>query len=555
MNKITTSSFLPAVRNVSLLRDKTYIGIDFGTSTTVVSIASYDENSQLIHTNSLRLKQKLPDGTIYSSEIVPSVIAWNNKQILVGEGASQLKYYLKKGKNIWYSFKMELGEDLGAKYYESELREVPPFNIRNPKDAARVFFAYLKYLITGYCKNNNLSNDIYYAVSIPASFEANQRKDLLDALMANDMKISKQAFIDEPNAAFISYAVYRATEGQPMYVNPDYNSKVLVFDFGGGTCDISILEIGHSANGFFSKNIAISKFTKLGGDDIDRYITYHYLMPRFLKVNNKKMEQFRTNEKKQIASALYKVAERLKIMINKSLSTLTSEFVMPEVKNNDTKIVVESEVNVYTNKGELRQNSFYLTNKEMTDTMNVFIKKGYGKTTRIKGEEEYNSIYSPIESAIKKSNVSKEEIDYVLLIGGSAQSPYIQEDLKIYFEDSEMLIPSNLQTHVSNGTAIHSLLFNGMNKCLIQPISSEPILIITKDERPKVILPAGTQIPCDTIIIDDLVTSRDGQNIVELPICVGSVRKLLFNLKIVFASSFISTTCVLNGRKVMTQIL
>lgn len=532
MNKITTSSFLPAVRNVSLLRDKTYIGIDFGTSTTVVSIASYDENSQLIHTNSLRLKQKLPDGTIYSSEIVPSVIAWNNKQILVGEGASQLKYYLKKGKNIWYSFKMELGEDLGAKYYESELREVPPFNIRNPKDAARVFFAYLKYLITGYCKNNNLSNDIYYAVSIPASFEANQRKDLLDALMANDMKISKQAFIDEPNAAFISYAVYRATEGQPMYVNPDYNSKVLVFDFGGGTCDISILEIGHSANGFFSKNIAISKFTKLGGDDIDRYITYHYLMPRFLKVNNKKMEQFRTNEKKQIASALYKVAERLKIMINKSLSTLTSEFVMPEVKNNDTKIVVESEVNVYTNKGELRQNSFYLTNKEMTDTMNVFIKKGYGKTTRIKGEEEYNSIYSPIESAIKKSNVSKEEIDYVLLIGGSAQSPYIQEDLKIYFEDSEMLIPSNLQTHVSNGTAIHSLLFNGMNKCLIQPISSEPILIITKDERPKVILPAGTLIPCDTIIIDDLVTSRDGQNIVELPICVGSVRKLLFNLKI-----------------------
>lgn len=532
MNKITTSSFLPPVRNAAIMRCKTYIGIDFGTSTTVVSIASYDENSQLIHTNSLRLKQKLPDGTIYSSEIVPSVIAWNNEQILVGEGASQLKYHLKKGKNIWYSFKMELGEDLGAKYYESELRDVAPFNIRNPKDAARVFFAYLKYLITDYCKNNNLSNDISYAVSIPASFEANQRKDLLDALMANDMKLSKNALIDEPNAAFISYAVSRASEGQPMYVNPDYNSKVLVFDFGGGTCDISILEIGHSANGFFSKNIAISKFTKLGGDDIDRYLTYHYLMPRFLEANNKKMGQFRTNEKKHIASALFKVAERLKIMINKSLSTLTSEFVMPEIKNSDTKLIVESEVIVYTNRGELKQNRFYLTNKEMTDTMNVFLKKGYGKTTRVKGEEEYNSIYSPIESAIKKSKVSKEEIDYVLFIGGSAQSPYIQEELKKYFEDSEMLVPSNLQTHVSQGTAIHSLLFNGMNKCLIQPISSEPILIITKDERPKIIVPAGTQIPCDTIVIDDLVTSRDGQKVIELPICVGDIRKLLFNLKI-----------------------
>lgn len=106
------------------------------------------------------------------------------------------------------------------------------------------------------------------------------------------MKQKKQALIDEPNAAFISYAVLRAAEDRPMFISSDYNSKVLVFDFGGGTCDISILEIGQSANGFFSKNIAISKFTKLGGDDIDRYITYHYLMPRFLEANGKKKEQF-----------------------------------------------------------------------------------------------------------------------------------------------------------------------------------------------------------------------------------------------------------------------
>ncbi|OFQ08376.1 molecular chaperone DnaK [Prevotella sp. HMSC073D09] len=532
MNIITTSSFFPAIRNTDLIKGKTYVGIDFGTSTTVVSIASYDEDNNLIHTNSLRLKQKFPDGTIYSSEIVPSVIAWLNKQILVGEGASQLKYQLKSGKNIWYSFKMELGEDLGAKYYESELRDIPPFNIRNPKDAARVFFAYLKYLVTEYCHKHNLTEDISYAVSIPASFEANQRKDLLDVLMSNEMKVSKQALIDEPNAAFISYAVTRATEGQPLFVNSDYNPKILVFDFGGGTCDISILEIGQNANGFFSKNIAISKFTKLGGDDIDRYLTYHYLMPRFLKANGKKMEHFRTNEKKQIASALYKVAERLKILINKSLATLTDNFVMPDLKHSDTKTSLESDVIVFTNKGVLKQTSFYLTNKEMTEAMTYFLKKGYGKTTRIKGEDEYNSIYSPIESAIKKSKIRKEEIDYILLIGGSAQSPYIQEELKNYFEDSEILVPSNLQTHVSQGAAIHSLLFNGMNKCLIQPISSEPIFIITKDEKPKVILPAGTQFPCDTIIIDDLVTSREGQKIIELPICVGDVRKLLFNLKI-----------------------
>lgn len=523
---------LPAVRDAALMRGKTYIGIDFGTSTTVVSIAFYDESNHKIYTKSLRLPQMLRDGALYKSEIVPTVIAWLNGRIFVGEGASQMKYELKKGKNIWYSFKMELGEDLGAKYYDSELREVDPFRIKNPVDATRVFFAYLKYLILRYCSENNISTDILYAVSIPASFEANQRKDLLDALMANDMTVSKQALIDEPNAAFISYAVSRAAEDRPMFINPDYNSKVLVFDFGGGTCDISILEIGQGANGFFSKNIAISKFTKLGGDDIDRYITYHYLMPRFLEANGKKKEQFRTNERKQIAYALYKVAERLKILVNKTLATLTSNFIISDVKSSNSKIEIESDIEVVTSKGTLKQNKFYLTNRELTETMIVFLKQGLGKTTRIKGEDEYNSIFSPIESAIKKSKTPKEEIDYVLLIGGSSKSPYIQEALHTYFEDSEILVPMDLQTHVSQGAAIHSLLFNGMNKCLIQPITSEPILIITKDDRPKIILPAGTQIPCNTIEINDLVTSRDGQKTVELPICVGNTTKMLFNLKI-----------------------
>lgn len=533
MNVITTSSLLPALRNAALIKGKTYIGIDFGTSTTVVSIATCDLDSNEIQCNAIRLDQLLPDRTKYSSEMIPSVIAWFNSAILIGEGASQLKYKLKKGKNIWYSFKMELGEDLGAKYYESELKNQDPFNIRNPKDAARVFFAYLKYLIIHYCEANNLSQDIRYAVSIPASFEANQRKDLLDALLANGMAVSKQSLIDEPNAAFISYVIARASEGNPMFISADYNSKILVFDFGGGTCDISILEIGQNANGFFSKNIAISKFSRLGGDDIDRYITYHYLLPRFLEANGKRMSDFRTNEKKQIlAPALYKIAERLKIMICKNLALMTSDFRVPKLKESDMKAEIESDVNVITNKGILKQNSFYLTFQEFTTTMTVFTKKGIYKTTRIKGEDEYNSIYTPVDSAIKKSNTAKDEIDYVLFIGGSSQNPFIQEAVRDYFPDSEMLVPTNLQTHVSQGTAIHSLLFNGMNKCLIQPITSEPILVITKDERPKVILAAGTQIPCDTIVLDDLVTSRSGQKTIELPICVGSVNKLLFNVKI-----------------------
>ena len=71
-----------------------------------------------------------------------------------------------------------------------------------------------------------------------------------------------------------------------------------------------------------------------------------------------------------------------------------------------------------------------------------------------------------------------------------------------------------------------------MNKCIIQPITSEPILVITKDIHPRVVMPAGTVIPSNAEVIDDLVTSRDRQDVIELPICVGNTNKMLFNLRI-----------------------
>lgn len=507
-NILSLQSMLPANYG-AVSTSKTYVGIDFGTSTTVVSIASFDKASMKMKVEPIRLCQTLEDGTRHESEMLPSVIAWYRNKLLVGEGASSLKYVLEKGKNIWFSFKMEIGEDLGAKYYNSEVADIEQIRIRNPKDCVRIFFLYLKMLITQYCENKGLSSNISYAVSIPASFEANQRKELLEALETNGMTLSKQSLIDEPNAAFISYVHDSQSSEKPLLISPHYNSKCLVFDFGGGTCDISILEIGKSANGLYSKNIAISKFTKMGGDDVDRYITYQYIMPRFLEANGHKMEDFRTRELQYIASQLYKVSERLKILISRKVANLMYDLqIPPSCKNSTEHETISVPVSIDTLKGTLTCDSFYLTTKEMCDVMNVFMRNSNLPTT-IKGQEEYNNIFIPINSAIKKANIKEEELDYVLLIGGSAQNPFIQEALRNRFTESEMLVPQNLQTHVSKGAAIHSLLMNGMNKCIIQPITSEPIMAITRDSTPKMLMPAGSVIPSDTIVIDDLVTSRD----------------------------------------------
>ena len=535
---------LPSALNTQFATKATFVGIDFGTSTTVVSIASKENGEEKIKTLPIKLTQILEDGTIYQSEKLPSVIAWYNGRLLVGEGASNLKYTLTKGKNIWFSFKMEIGEDLGAKYYNSEVGGMEGVKIRNPKDCVRVFFMYLNMLIKKYCQDNGLSDNIMYAVSIPASFEANQRKELMEALETNGMNISKQSLIDEPNAAFISYILDSEESEKPLLISPHYNSKVLVFDFGGGTCDISILEIGKSTNGLYSKNVAISKFTKLGGDDVDRYITFKYILPRFFEANNVSEDDFRTKERQYIATQLYKVSERLKILLCKKISNQMYKLEIPDyIKSSSDKESISIPVSVETKKGLLIQSEFFLSTKELVEVMSVFMKSSRIPTS-IKGQEEYNNIFMPIESAIKKANVCRSEIDYVLLIGGSAQNPFIQEALKKHFDDSEILVPQDLQTHVSKGAAIHSLLMNGMNKCIIQPITSEPIFVITKDTTNKVLIPAGTTIPCDTVVIDDLMPTKDHQEAIELPICVGNENKMLFNLKITRDGGFLTTAQV-----------
>jgi molecular chaperone DnaK (HSP70) len=537
---ININSLFPALRNTEITHpaadvyNTTFVGIDFGTSTTVVSIAVFNKETKTIETTPIWLNQKMYDGAIMSAEKIPTVIAWYNQQLLVGKGAADLKYQLKKGINVWYSFKMELGEDLGPKYYNSELDRSSATPILNPKDAAKVFFSYLKAQVDRYVRTKNLPPNLQFAVSIPASFEANQRKELIYALEQNGISINKQALIDEPNAAFLSYVQVSSNENNPLKIPDGDNPKILVFDFGAGTCDVSILELGKDLQGIYSKNLSISKFEKLGGDDIDRLIAIDYLYPQLLKKSGKENDDFRTPEKKRIITQLLKAAEQLKILICERIALQMSNRVLPESANSGEYVSIGGKIAIDTRKGLLTLTEPKLSYTEFNNVMKVFLKTTALVPHRVKNiEDEFVSIFSPIQTALKKASLSKDEIDYVLFIGGSSKNPYVQVALKKYFNESELLIPRDLQTHVSAGAAIHSLVYNGFNKNIIQPITSEPILVITKDETPKVILRAGTHIPCDLMAIDDLVTNHDGQSAIELPICLGNINKLLYNIKIV----------------------
>jgi molecular chaperone DnaK (HSP70) len=507
---LTVSENIPTVDESNL---PAYIGIDFGTSTTVVSVAR-QWNKQLT-CKTVPIGYMDIEGGIGYDDRVATMLAIKNNKLLAGNGAIDFKYDLEKDVNIWYSFKMELGEDLGDQYAKSVFPE-----IKSPKDAAKIFFKYIKAQIEKRVKASRYE----YAVTIPASFEANQRKDLIEALEANGININKQSLIDEPNAAFLSNIIEDQMASKSMMLRPDSNLSLMVFDYGAGTCDISLLEIGLDQNGAFSKNKAISRFEKCGGDDIDRCIATEILLPQILEQIKEKEEDLRQSKKKYLIDHLMKPAERLKIEICDNVGRQMTDCILPPIAISNDEITIHTSYRFEFDGRWVTFENPHMSYKQFNDIMKHFLKQDFTDN------DEYNSVFKCINSAVEKSGINRSDIDYILLIGGSSYNPYIQYALKEHFNESTLRIPHDLQSHVSQGAAIHSLIYNGLGHNIINPISSEPIFIITKGlNNRRILFPAGTYMPCDEVLINDLVTNKEGQSCIELPICVGKEEKVLSN--------------------------
>lgn len=525
---LTVENLVTADLSMVHKEQATYVGIDFGTSTTVVSYSYYDNVKKAVICEVMGLQQKLSDGALCIGWKVPTVIALSNNQVLVGEGAADLKYDLEKDKNVWYSFKMELGEDLGAKYYNSVLGKEKTITIQNAKDATILFFRFLKKEIESFVERKGLNSNIKYAVSIPASFEANQRRDLVDALISNHIDVSKQSLIDEPNAAFLNYIYESEMNNEAVVISEDINPKMLVFDFGAGTCDISILEIGVDYKGVYSKNLSISKFEKLGGNDIDRYIACEILYPELLSRNHLDIDGFIMSEKKKIINALLATAENLKIRMCKAVSLLWYNFDLSSIDQECT--VSVKDVRISTSKGMLCMDEMSITSTQFAGVMRIFTRKKKDFVRR--DERVYNSIYDSVRTSLRKARLKVDDVDYVLFVGGSSKNPYVQAAIKSWLPCSKLLITSDMQQYVAKGASIHSFIYNALGQNVIQPITSEPICVVTRDDQLMVLIPAGTVMPTDAIEVDNLVIAREGQKTVELPICISNENKILTNLVI-----------------------
>jgi molecular chaperone DnaK len=528
---VTSDSVLAAMRHPrpllaeKTLANRTYIGMDFGTSTTVVSAVSMRDGTEQV--NALVIEQPDEYGVVTRNHLVNTVIAYVGERLVFGREAYRQRSLLREGRNVFSSFKMRLGVDIGPTYPETAVRSgvlKSGLKIESAQDAAAMFFRFIKLGTQNALEAANLPKAAEWCVSVPASFEANQRKDLEVALRESGIVANQVALIDEPNAAFLSYLFETSqglNESKLLATLQRRPVNVMVYDFGAGTCDVSVLRLQRGPEGIESRNRAISRFTALGGDDIDLALARQVLLPQLLEASSPATPSERDIEER-VLCRLQPTAELLKIRLLEHARDKGIETVAGLRQATDLRVTA-----LDIDRFRIGVDEFHLpkpgaTLIDLANALDRLVK------FPLPADERIAHVFAPVQDALEKSGLAAEDLDAMLFIGGSSENTIVRHCVMTALgAPVEAIVPKDLRSHVSKGAALHSYWFNGCGFDFIQPITSEPILVLARGGAFKTVLPASTPLPSRVVISEGLAVEEEGQKRIEVPISVSSPEKLL----------------------------
>jgi len=462
-------------------------GIDLGTTNSTVAEIVWRPGGKP-SCRILEIDQATQQGQ-YTSPLIPSVVAiLPDDQVWVGEGAKRLRIRPQEAgllfeKNLFYETKNDMG--LRKTYY----RAPEPFN-HTSKIAGHI----LRFLKDSAEKDLERKLD-ELSVTVPASFQLNQRRDTLLACEYAGLNLQDDDLLDEPTAALIDYIMATGTD---KVVQPGKTSTCAVFDFGGGTCDVSVLEItgDKKSRSVLMSQIAVSRYHRLGGGDIDKAIVHEYLIPDLQKENNLEAFELRWGEKKKgLEPQLLGTAEALKIALCKQIDRLKKFGKYEEEKAK----VAAKQPRITC---QLGNRFFHLSQPNLTAVQFEKILEPFLDTDLIYAREtEYRltqSVFAPLQDALDRADKKPEEIDFCLMVGGSPLIPQVREAIDEYFDKSSVGFfqdAETIQTTVARGAAWNRLFKEITGQNLIRPVLYDAIALITKTGDPYPLVPAQSPLP------------------------------------------------------------
>ncbi len=546
-----------------------FVGIDFGTSNTVVSVCGWNDREDDLSVWTLTF-DKTPGGA--ATPLVPTVIYIEQERLLIGQNAKHRGEISGSSKrNYLDSFKMELGYEGGAQYHQFELgresgklesvasklnqilgkrgKRVESENLRIdcPRKATEAFFSILRPFIEDYCRSKFPGKSLKYSVSIPACFGSNQRREYKIALEGAGIPVDERFFIDEPNAAFLSWLGNDLQEDKPIFQDSSKPKNVLVFDFGAGTCDLSVLNVSSSGPGGLKlKNRAVSRFSALGGNDLDREIASRFLFPAICQQNSIDPDFVPPHVyREHFEPKLKAFAEHLKIRASNRLNRENVPFDDRVLYHLDAPLEIKIPPKWrerFTGKGVTAitiSEDLEISFGDFEKAVQQFVSGGRGVPgpakgslsgffKRLRGTKPTNeqSILDLLENVVMKAGVNKQEIDYILFIGGSSNLRPVQDAVLEFFDETpEPIIPDDLQTHVSRGVALHSFLSHGLRENPLTEILAEDIYLMVKGGE-QLVFRAGKEIPA-SVAVGSLYKSGSRQRSVELPFLAGNEKRVV----------------------------
>ena len=409
------------------------IGIDLGTTNSCVAVLEAGEPKVIPN----------PEG----NRTTPSVVAFKNGERIVGDAA---KRQAITNPNTVSSIKRLMGtsekvEIEGKKY--------------TPEEVSAMILSYMKDYAESY-----LGEKVDKAViTVPAYFNDAQRQATKNAGKIAGLNVER--IINEPTAAALAYGLDKQEK----------NQTILVYDLGGGTFDVSILELGDGV--FEVKSTAGNNH--LGGDDFDNKIM-DYLVETFKKENGVDL-----SKDKMAMQRLKELSEKAK----KDLSSMTTTQVSAPF---------------------ISQSSDGPLHLEMT-------------LTRAKFEELIHdlvmSTLEPVRKALKDADIKAKDLDKVIFVGGSTRVPLVYETVKkeLAMEPSREVNPDEV---VAMGASIQGGVLTGdVNDIVLLDVTPLSLGIETLGGVMTVLIPRNTTIP--TSKSEVFSTAADNQPAVDVHVLQG----------------------------------